>query len=427
MSAAVFLKTPWLAKRLKFCASYNDEVLTESTDDFEMIEYVEISDVSLERGIENSTSMLFHEAPSRARRKVRDGDILVSTVRTYLKAIAAVAEAQHNLIVSTGFCVVRPKDDLDAGYAGWVAKSEEFVGEVVSRSVGVSYPAINASQLVDIKVPLPPVETQRCIAAFLNEKTTQVDALIEKKRALLDCLAERRQALITQAVTKGLRPVAPMKDSGIDWLCQIPVHWEVKSLKRVKRFLTSGSRGWGEFYADEGDIFLRMTNITKGGIEIDTTDLRHVKLNGINEGTRTATEAGDVLITITAELGSVAIVRQSLAGAYINQHLALFRADQSQCNPDFLVNFLWSEITKAQFELSGQGGTKQGLGFDQVDSVVIAVPPLKEQADIVKAIVTHRVELDRLEQLVLRSVAILNEYRASLVTAAVTGQISSLN
>src|SRR5882757_4053250 len=88
--------------------------------------------------------MLFHEAPSRARRKVRNGDILVSTVRTYLKAIATVSDAPDNLIASTGFCVIRPTDGLDAAYAGWVARSDQFVEEVVSRSVGVSYPAINA-------------------------------------------------------------------------------------------------------------------------------------------------------------------------------------------------------------------------------------------------------------------------------------------
>ena len=96
------------------------------------------------------------------------------------------------------------------------------MSEVVARSVGVSYPAINASELVTISMPLPPLDTQRRIARFLDEKASRIDGLIEKKRELLEPLAEKRQALITQAVTKGLNPDAPMKYSGIDWLGDIP-------------------------------------------------------------------------------------------------------------------------------------------------------------------------------------------------------------
>ncbi|MBN9342690.1 MAG: restriction endonuclease subunit S, partial [Comamonadaceae bacterium] len=223
----------WPSRRLKYVATYNDEVLPEDTDEDQEIDYVEISGVSLSRGIEEIERITFGQAPSRARRKVQSGDVLVSTVRTYLRAIAKVDSASPDLIASTGFCVVRPGNEVDSSFIGWVAKSEPFVSEVVARSVGVSYPAINASELVNIRVPLPPLETQRRIAKFLDEKTAKIDALIEKKRALLDRLAEKRQALITRAVTKGLNPDAPMKPSGIDWLGDIPEHWDLLPLKRL--------------------------------------------------------------------------------------------------------------------------------------------------------------------------------------------------
>jgi type I restriction enzyme, S subunit len=416
----------WQEKRLKYVASYNDEVLSETTDEFAELDYVEIADVSLSGGVERSTRLQFHEAPSRARRKVRDGDVLISTVRTYLKAIASVPHATENMIASTGFCIVRPGETVDSAFIGWTAKSDRFVHEVVSRSVGVSYPAINASEIGNIDIPLPPLETQKRIAAFLDEKTARIDALIARKRALLGHLAEKRQALITRAVTKGLNPAAPLKDSGIDWLGQIPAHWVVMPIKRIKRFLTSGSRGWGDYYADEGDMFLRMTNVTKGGVEIDTTDLRFVNLEGVNEGTRTATQVGDILITITAELGSVAIVREAHVGAYINQHLALFRCDQSRCDPNYLVSFLSSEVTKAQFQLSGQGGTKQGLGFDQVDGVMIGLPPLDEQIQIAQHVEITQAEINKIELEVSNSIARLTEFRAALITSAVTGQLEGL-
>ena len=225
------LPADWSSKRLKYLATYNDEVLAENTQEEREIDYVEISGVSLSRGIEEIERMSFGQAPSRARRKVRSGDILISTVRTYLRAIARVDEASPDLIASTGFCVVRPNDDVDSGFLGWAAKSEPFVSAVVARSVGVSYPAINASELVTIDMPLPPLATQRRIARFLDEKSARIDGLIEKKRELLDRLAEKRQALITRAVTKGLDPDAPMKPSGIDWLGEIPAHWSLIPFK----------------------------------------------------------------------------------------------------------------------------------------------------------------------------------------------------
>lgn len=213
----ISLPAGWTSKRLKYVATYNDEALSENADEDQEIDYVEISGVSLSRGIEEIARMPFGQAPSRARRKVRSGDILISTVRTYLRAIATVDQASPDLIASTGFCVVRPRDDVDSGFIGWATKSESFVAEVVARSVGVSYPAINATELVTIQIPLPPLDVQRQIARFLDEKTTRIDGLIDKmtgggfridpnlpnkgEKSLLGLLLEYRAALITAAVT----------------------------------------------------------------------------------------------------------------------------------------------------------------------------------------------------------------------------------
>ncbi|QJD15870.1 restriction endonuclease subunit S [Paracoccus sanguinis] len=131
-------------------------------------------------GVESTSELQFHAAPSRARRVVRSGDTLVSTVQTYLKAIATVPQAPDNLIASTGFCVIRPCEEIDAAFLGWVMRSEPLVGEIVARSVGVSYPATNASEVVKLEVPLPDLDTQRRIAAYLADKTARIDALIEK-------------------------------------------------------------------------------------------------------------------------------------------------------------------------------------------------------------------------------------------------------
>ena len=160
----------WELKRIKNLATHNDETLDERTDpDFE-INYVDISSVTLTNGIKKTESMLFEKAPSRARRKVKNGDIIISTVRTYLKAIAPIINPPKNMIVSTGFAVIRPNENLHSGFAGYLLQSNGFVGDVVANSVGVSYPAINASDLVSIPAVEPPMDEQQIIARFLDFK-----------------------------------------------------------------------------------------------------------------------------------------------------------------------------------------------------------------------------------------------------------------
>ena len=168
----------WEVKPLKVFASCNDEVLSESTAPGFEIEYVEISDVTLGLGITGSTTYAFASAPSRARRVVRPGDVVVSTVRTYLRAIAQVHEPPPNLVVSTGFAVLRPRA-AHPGFLGYALQSEVTVSEIISRSVGVSYPAINSSDLMRLSFAAPTLPEQRAIAAFLDRETAKIDALIE--------------------------------------------------------------------------------------------------------------------------------------------------------------------------------------------------------------------------------------------------------
>lgn len=190
----------WELRPLKYLISFNDEVLPESTfDDFEL-RYVEVGDVSESQGISTSTEVLFKNSASRARRMVQHGDILISTVRTYLRAIAPVINPPSNMIVSTGFAVIRPKK-LNSDYARYLLSSEYFLSEVISRSKGVSYPAINPSELVQIKVPVPPMNEQEEIAAFINNKCEGLALLVTKAQNSIELLKEHRASLVSAAVT----------------------------------------------------------------------------------------------------------------------------------------------------------------------------------------------------------------------------------
>ena len=413
----------WSLKRLKYLATYNDEVLAESTDEEKEIDYVEISGVSLSQGIEEIERMTFGQAPLRARRKVRSSDILISTVRTYLRAIARVDEASPDLIASTGFCVVRPNDGVDSGFLGWAAKSEPFVSEVVARSVGVSYPAINASELVTIDMALPPLDTQRRIAWFLDEKTGRIDGLIAKKRELLDRLAEKRQALITRAVTKGLNARTPMKPSGIEWLGDIPTRWEVLRLKFVaSEPLSYGANAAAEFDEPEWPRFVRITDVDELGRLRDETFRSlppEVALGFL-------LQANDILLARSgATVGKSFIYRVSWGVACYAGYLIRVRVEKWH-DARYLYWFLNStsywEWVRSTFIQS----TIQNISADRYANLPVPTPSGSEQSEIVDFIENSCAEMDCQQDLISKSIERLDEYRSGMVAAAVTGQLLEL-
>ena len=412
------LPPEWSSKRLKYLATYNDEVLAESTDEEKEIEYVEISGVSLSQGIEDIEHLTFGHAPSRARRRVRSGDILISTVRTYLRAIATVEEASPDLIASTGFCVVRPNDGVDSGYLGWAAKSEPFVSEVVARSVGVSYPAINAGDLVSIIMPAPPTDTQRRIARFLDEKTARIDKLIEKKRAVLDRLAEKRQALITRAITKGLDADAPMKPSGIDWLGDIPAHWSLVPFK-WRCQIKSGQ------VDPQQPEFAEMMLIAPDHIQSGTGRLYEVT---------SAEKQGAISGKYRCPEGTILYskIRPALRKVALHDSECLCSADMYAIDAgrdlvrEYLFYFLLTDAFTSYAELQSLRVAMPKVNREALGAFPIPIPNLDEQKEIARFCVDvdqgHREATDK----VRHSIAQLDEYRTAQITAAVTGQLTEL-
>ena len=415
----------WSSKRLKHLATYNDEVLTASTNYEYEIDYVEISGVSLFRGIEEIERVTFGQAPARARRKVRSGDILISTVRTYLRAIAVVHDASPDLIASTGFCVVRPNNDVDSGFLGWIAKSEPFVSEVVARSVGVSYPAINASDLVTIGVPLPPLDTQRRIARFLDEKTARIDGLIEKKRALLDRLAEKRQALITRAVTKGLNPDAPMKSSGIDWLGDVPEHWATGIIRRFATMKTghTPSRAHPEYWDDCRISWFTLTDVwqlrdgTRWYLGETAEKISEI---GLANSAAELLPTGTVVFSRTASVGYSGIMPRPMATTQDFWNWV--------CGPRLIPEYLlllFRSMTQ-KFDESTSGSTHKTVYQGIAAGLRICVAPIDEQKAIASFVFERSAEIDALAKQVRCSMECLCEYRSALITAAVTGRLTEL-
>ena len=205
--------------RLKYAATINDEALSETTDPDYTFQYIDIGNVNSSGEITGTMEISFEESPSRARRLVKSGDVIVSTVRTYLQAIAPVVGSTEDLVVSTGFAVIRPAAAiLDPNFAKYALRDTAFLAEVESRSVGVSYPAINSSELGDIRVKLLALPAQRIVAEFLDRETAAIDELISEKESMLGLLEEKRQALVSHAVTQGLNSKAKMMATSIGWL-----------------------------------------------------------------------------------------------------------------------------------------------------------------------------------------------------------------
>ena len=190
----------WDFKKIKYVATINDEVISEKTDEDTEINYVEISDVDFVNGLNNFTTYRFKDAPSRARRIANEGDILISTVRTYLKAITRVEKKIENLIVSTGFAVLRPKE-INSKYLGFIALSNFFIDETIANSVGVSYPAINSSQIGEFKIPIPPLDEQEEIVHLIETEIEKIKGVITKIEQELILINEYRTSLINEVVT----------------------------------------------------------------------------------------------------------------------------------------------------------------------------------------------------------------------------------
>ena len=411
-------------RRLKYVATINDEALTEDTDsDFE-IQYVDIGNVDSSGTIHEIARYRFEDAPSRARRIVRDGDVIISTVRTYLQAIAPIQHPPENLIVSTGFAIIRPRIGVfDPGFCRYALREPLFLAEVEMRSTGVSYPAINASDLGDICVYVPSLQKQRAIADYLDRETAQIDALAAAKAWLLALLAEKRRALITRAVTRGLDPHAPLRASGVPWLGDVPEHWEVLPLKRiVETPVTDGPHETPDF-VDSGIPFVSVEAVWDGRVHFES-------MRGFI--TREAHERysrkyrpciGDVYVVKSgATTGKVAIV--DFEDEFnVWSPLAAVRCSSTHAQSWFVFYALSSDYFQEQIRVSWSQGTQPNIAMDVIENLYVTLPPILEQSAIVAHLAAETARLDALAAAAARSLALLKERRAALIAAAVTGRV----
>lgn len=417
------LPNHWSLTRLKHATAINSEVLNDTTEPDYEIQYLDISNVDSLGNINEIQTMPFASAPSRARRIVRDGDVIVSTVRTYLKAIAAISNPPDNLIVSTGFAVLRPRLDVYPPFLARLVQAKEFVDMVVNHSEGVGYPAINPTDLSALPIWLPPLSEQRAIAAFLDRETARIDALVAKKQRLIELLEEKRQAVISNAVLRGINPKVERKDSEREWLGSIPHHWQTLRIADFADKITNGFVGpTRDILVPDGVRYLQSLHIKDGYVLFERGPY-YVAEEWSNAHSKSILQCGDVVIVQTgAEVGQSAVIKEDFAG--VNCHaLIIVSSNKEKYYGEYLGRVLRSTYGRQALKVVETGAMHPHLNCNKVREIVVPQPPLDEQREIVRHIEEQEGRFSRVLDSIEVGVQRLAEYRSALISAAVTGQI----
>jgi len=272
---------------------------------------------------------------------------------------------------------------------------------------------------------LPLLTEQKKIADFLDQKCALIDALIEKKQKLVELKKEERTALINQAVTKGLDPKVPMKDSGIEWLGEIPEHWKVKRLKYVSMVQPSNV----DKKSNEGELSVLLCNYVDVYMnEIIDNSITFMKATANNnEIEKFKLIIDDVLITKDSEtpddIAVPALVKIEKDNLLCGYHLAQIRSNKSDLNGEFLFRLFQSKLFNQYFEVEANGITRFGLGVDSIKNVVITLPPVPEQIAIATHIHRETGRVDAIIEKIQKQIELLKEYKTTLISEAVTGKI----
>lgn len=365
-----------------------------------------------EFGDQSPTPKQFCSSPPKL---ANAGDLLLS-VRA---PVGAMNRADRQYGIGRGLCAI----------TGTAAEPEFLkfalqcrIPQLWSVATGSTYEAVSVEQVANLRIPLPALPEQAAIAAFLKRETGRIDALVEQQRRLIGLLKEKRQAIISNAVTKGLNPNARMKDTGIDWLGEVPEHWEVKRLCHLAKPRTSITYGIVQAGPDiEGGIpYIRTSDMSGDTLPLEGYLRTSDEIDGAYA--RSRVEPGDVVIAIRATIGKPLIVPAALERANLTQGTAKFSPGEA-ISAQYVCHFLRSNGAVVEFGRLGKGATFKEITLEMLRNFPILCPPISEQIDICRRLASQTSKLDALISEGSRATELLNERRAALISAAVTGKI----
>lgn len=302
-----------------------------------------------------------------------------------------------------------------------------YSGRVNQRSVKqtTGIQNLDSGAYLSEVVGLPLIPEQRVIATFLDRETARIDALIAKKQRLIELLQEKRAALISHAVTRGLDPAAPLKDSGIDWLGQIPAHWAINRLRRVCRRVTDGAHISPDASSDDFP-FVSTVDIANGSIDfagcLRTSDECYAYL--VRTGCKPF--EGDVLFSKDGTVGRTAVVDVE-RDFVVASSLVIITPKSKALDSRFLNYWLNNDLLQQDVVLQMAGSALRRISVEKVGRLPVALPGLQEQREIAGYLDVQTKALDILVDKAQSAMDRLAEYRASLIAHAVTGKIDVRN
>ena len=421
----------WKLEKLKFFADIRnsnvDKTISEDEDPVRLCNYTDVyyndritPDLHFMEGSATEAEIV--------RFQLKRGQVIITKDSEGWDDIgipALVTEDMPEVLCGYHLSVFEPGPELDGGFLAWLCRAEPLNDQFKLAANGVTRFGLGQYPMKNAFVTLPPPDTQRRVARFLDEKTARIDALIEKKGELLDRLAEKRQALITRAVTKGLNPDAPMKPSGIEWLGDIPAHWATGNIRRFARMRTghTPSRSHPEYWDNCTIPWVALTDVwqlrdgTRWYVE-ETAE--KISESGLANSAAELLPTNTVIFSRTASVGYSGIMPQPMATTQDFWNWVC----GPKLTPEYLL-LLFRSMTQ-KFEESKSGSTHKTIYQGIAAGLRICVAPIGEQKGIASFVFDRAAGIDALAKEVRCSIENLLEYRAALITAAVTGRVAEL-
>ena len=395
--------------RLKDVAKLNTRSLDDSTSGDYMFKYIDISSVSFEEGIVLGENIAFRNAPSRARRIVQKGDVLISTVRTYLRAIADIDWDAKNVIASTGFAVFTPDKNINPRFLAYAVKSSKVINQICRMSKGVSYPAIQAPIISLVDIPFYPIAEQETIAAYLDKECRKFGNEINLLERKTNCYRRLKRSLINNVVTRGLNSQVRTKISEGSLSSIIPFHWEERRVKDI--FTEVSIKGCSD------EPMLCATQ-TKGVILQSMYEKRVVTaLTGLEN--MKLVEKGNFVISLRSFQGGIelAYYRGIISAAY-----TILKLDEQQ-EKDF-YRYLFKSASFIKLMKKCVTGIREGqnINYSIFKYEKIPVPSPYEQREIVAYLDDKCNKIDAIINKIESKIELLKELKRSLINEVVTGQ-----
>lgn len=354
-----------------------------------------------------------------SKQSVCKKDVLLCKINPRINRVWKVSQFTDNELIASSEWIIIRNNHIDANYLMYCFQSKYFREFMLSNVSGVGGSLMRAQPkyVQTYPIPLPPLSEQQRIVERIEELFAKLDEAKERLQEVVDSFAVRKAAILHKAFTGELTKQW-RRENGVS-----DESWEEKKGEDFFEYVTSGSRGWAKYYSDKGSIFVRMGNLNHGTIELDFSDIQYVELPDQVEGQRSKLQKNDILISITADVGMIGLVREDM-DAYINQHVALARP-KNDLYAEFLAWYFVSDVGLQQMQNKQRGATKIGLGLQDIRSIILKIPSLSEQHEIVRLIDDLLARERAAQQATEQALASIDLMKKSILARAFRGELGT--